>query len=39
MGKLLLILVLAWTAIDEMASSRSEPPLLIDSPQALDAGD
>ena len=39
MGKLLLILLLAWTAIDEMAFSRAEPPLLIDSPQALDAGE
>ena len=37
MAKLLLILVLAWTAVDEMASSRSEPPLLIDSSQPLDA--
>ncbi len=39
MGKLLLILLLAWTAVHEMAFARPEPPLLIDSPQALDAGE
>lgn len=30
MAKLLLILMLGWAVVDEMASSEPEPPLLID---------
>jgi hypothetical protein len=30
MGKLLLILFALWTVADGVASSQSEPPLLID---------
>ena len=37
MAKALLILMFVWTAVDEMASSNSAPPLLIDAAQPLDA--
>jgi hypothetical protein len=37
MAKVVLILILAWTAVDQMASSNSAPPLLIDATQPLDA--
>ena len=30
MAKLLLILMLGWALVDELVSSKSEPPLLID---------
>ena len=30
MGKLMLILFALWAVADEVASSQSEPPLLID---------
>jgi hypothetical protein len=30
MAKLLLILMLGWAVVDELASAKSEPPLLID---------
>jgi hypothetical protein len=35
--KLLLILIIAGSLAEELASSHAEPPLLIDSSQPLDA--
>lgn len=38
MAKLLLILFFGWALIDEMASSKSEPPLLIDASNSTPNG-
>jgi hypothetical protein len=37
MGKLLLILILGGAIVDQVASSHSEPPLLIDESHAAPA--